>query len=259
MKVKFEITKLAKFPLLPNSNLPACKWTDKSNHIFDNQEKNKNYGILTGKVNNILVLDIDVKDNGLEEWQKYIKRNGDINTVTVSTPSGGFHYYFLYHSKNETSEQLLRDHLYTQTKLRNAGLDIRSDGGYVVAPPSTINNKEYKYVNKNKTLLEMPTELILWLIEGHSKNNPKTKQDKQDITQTKTIQKCLKNDLVYMITDEKLMEILNLLPKEYNDNYLKWLSVTNVLKGLNKEEIWDSWSKKSNHIIRPITKTSGTT
>jgi hypothetical protein len=112
--MKFEMKKLAKFPLQPNSKLPACKWTDKSNHLYD-LSMNKNYGIITGKLNNLLVLDIDVKDHGLEEWNKYITRNGEINTVTVATPSGGLHYYFLYHSINEANEQLLREHLYTQT------------------------------------------------------------------------------------------------------------------------------------------------
>src|SRR5690348_13010891 len=123
MKGKFDIKKVAKFPLLPNSKLPACKWTNNNNHVFDKSVANQNYGLITGKLNNLLVLDIDVKDNGLEEWNKYTKRNGNINTVSVSTPSGGLHYYFLYHSQNEANEQVLRDHLYTQTKLRSVGID----------------------------------------------------------------------------------------------------------------------------------------
>lgn len=239
--MKLEMNKLAKFPLQPNSKLPACKWTDKKNHVFGNPVKNTNYGIITGKFNNLLVLDVDVKDNGLEEWQKYIQRNGDINTITISTPSGGLHYYFLYHStKNETNEQLLREHLYTQTKLRGVGLDIRSDGGYVVGPKSSINNKQYEYVNK-KNIIEMPTELLLWLIEGKNDKAPQKETPNKKITQTKPS----KNDLIYMISNEKLIEILNMLPQEYCDNYLKWLSVTNVLKGLNKCDIWDSFSRKS--------------
>jgi hypothetical protein len=240
--MKFEMNHLAKFPLVPNSKLPACKWLDKSNHVYDNPRKNTNYGILTGKRNNLLVLDIDVKDQGLEEWNKYIQRNGDINTVTISTPSGGLHYYFLYQSSNEANEQLLREHLYTQTKLRGVGLDIRSDGGYVVGPQSVINNKKYEYVSKNGNhLLEMPTELILWLIEGHNdkKTNKITKTEKTIITRPS------KTGLVYMIDDTKMTQILDMLPTEYCDNYLKWLTVTNVLKGLNKPDIWDKFSRKS--------------
>jgi hypothetical protein len=70
------------------------------NHQYDNAlQKNKNYGIITGKLNNFLVLDIDQKDSGLEVWNKYIERNGEPKTVIISTPSGGLHYCFTYHSK----------------------------------------------------------------------------------------------------------------------------------------------------------------
>jgi hypothetical protein len=238
---------VAKFPLLTTSKLPACKWTDKGNHQYGNAlEKNKNHGIITGNLNNLLVLDIDVKDNGLEEWNKFIERNGEPQTVTISTPSGGLHYYFLYSSKNESNEQLLREHLYTQTKLRGVGIDIRSDGGYIVAPHSVLNNKKYTYVNNSdkNNLMEMPTGLILWLIEGKNKD-----KDKPATTVQKTIstipKKCNSNDnIVYMISDEKLQDILDMVPKEYCDNYLKWLSVTNVLKGLDRQEIWTSLVRK---------------
>lgn len=33
---------------------------------------NNNIGILTGKISNIIVLDIDVKDNGLKSWNELI-------------------------------------------------------------------------------------------------------------------------------------------------------------------------------------------
>jgi hypothetical protein len=67
--MKLEMKKLAKFALLSNSKLPACKWSDKNNHIYDGPlQKNTNYGIITGKLNNLLALDIDMKDNGFEEW-----------------------------------------------------------------------------------------------------------------------------------------------------------------------------------------------
>jgi hypothetical protein len=121
--------------------------------------------------------------------------------------------------------------LYTQTKLRGVGIDIRSDGGYVVGPQSIINNKHYEYANNssNNNLIEMPAELILWLIEGLNGNNKITTEN---LTITnKNDKKLAEIDLVFMIDDKKLSEILDTLPKEYNNNYLKWLSVTNVLKG----------------------------
>ena len=47
-----------------------------------------NIGIVTGAINNLLVLDVDVKDDGLIEFNKYIAEYGNIDTVVVATPSG---------------------------------------------------------------------------------------------------------------------------------------------------------------------------
>ena len=44
-----------------------------------------NTGIPTGAKNNLLVVDIDVKDDGLAEFKKYITEHGDPNTLTVET------------------------------------------------------------------------------------------------------------------------------------------------------------------------------
>ncbi len=54
-----------------------------------------NVGILTGGINNEIVLDVAVKDNGLKLCEDYILNAGqDIDTVKVRTPSNGYHYYF---------------------------------------------------------------------------------------------------------------------------------------------------------------------
>jgi len=39
--------------------------------------------------------------------------------------------------------------------------------------------------------------------------------------------------------------MLNELDNEYLTNYNKWSIITNIFKGINKFEIWDEWSKKS--------------
>ena len=37
--------------------------------------------------------------------------------------------------------------LTTKTKYRGVGVDIRNNGGYVVAPPSIIDNVAYEIIN----------------------------------------------------------------------------------------------------------------
>ena len=49
------------------------------------------------------------------------------------------------------------------------------------------------------------------------------------------------------ISDSEIINILNLLPNDYLDNYDKWLVVLNVLKNMNKFDLFDNWSKKSSN------------
>ena len=49
----------------------------------------------------------------------------------------------------------------------------------------------------------------------------------------------------YQIKDVEIIELLDQLPSEYLDDYDKWSIITNMLKGLNKKEIWDKWSSTS--------------
>jgi len=97
--------------------------------FFDN---GAHIAIITGKLSNLLVLDIDSEEthNEIEHLLP--------PTVTVLTPGGGWHYYFRY-----------TDEFYTIARIDKAGLDIRAEGGYVVAPPSTYpEGAPYKFADE---------------------------------------------------------------------------------------------------------------
>jgi hypothetical protein len=47
-------------------------------------------------------------------------------------------------------------------------------------------------------------------------------------------------------TDKQIYEMLNILPADYLDEYSKWIIITNILKGQDKFDIWDNWSKQLN-------------
>lgn len=86
-----------------------------------------NVAVRTGVVSKLVVLDIDVDKRGLATIQRLTQGHGPLPaTVTVRTGSGGWHYYFAHPGgivPNSTSRL-------------GPGLDVRGDGGYVVAPPS---------------------------------------------------------------------------------------------------------------------------
>ncbi len=84
-------------------------------------------GIPTGKQNGFYVLDTDVKNNGLENLKLLEQEHGALpETLAVKTGGGGTHYYFRcpdFEVKNSVGEIA-------------AGIDIRGEGGYIIAPPS---------------------------------------------------------------------------------------------------------------------------
>lgn len=133
--------KLITIPLIPKDKrpyLPAWQKITKSKKL----RPDDNVGILTGKVNNLLVVDIDKKDDGMKIWKQWIKENGDIDTPIVKT-NDGLHYYFKYDKDIKSSLKIKVDN-------KRVGIDIKSDGGQVVAPPSVVA-KKYKWINDLET------------------------------------------------------------------------------------------------------------
>ena len=74
-----------------------------------------------GRINNLIVLDIDIKKEGNKEldgvakMKDYIEQHKDINTLTIKTPSGGTHYYFKYNDSNENIKFIVKNYLYTRS------------------------------------------------------------------------------------------------------------------------------------------------
>ena len=79
---------------------------------------------------------MDVKNGGLEEWDKY-KHLFMFSTLTVRTMSGGLHFYFKYESSDPETAYLIKNFLKSASKYRGKGLDIKTNGGQAVAPGSS--------------------------------------------------------------------------------------------------------------------------
>jgi hypothetical protein len=252
--------KFKKIKLIKNSKKPMLKWKDKITKLPIRKNlysiidyEHNNVGILTGHINNIIVLDVDVSDNGLKTFEEFEKEYGKINTFKVATPSGGYHLYFNYKSKNPDTNYAIENILRNTSRIIKKenikiGLDIRSDWGYVVSPSSSINNIYYKIVNYSK-IIDMPDVLVNYLVINHTKNKIKKIYEQTEIN--RNINNTNENyyytisDYDYIITDEQIINILNLLPYNYKDDYDEWLLVSTILKTHNKYNIWNNWSNLS--------------
>ena len=172
------LKKYNKFIIPKIKKTTYVKWSKSYNHIKEEIDTTKyNYGILTGEQNNLLVLDIDVQDEGIEEFNKYINQYSDINTFIQKSPSGGKHYFFTFKHSNHSVQHLINFSLTNSSKYRGKGLDIRSNGGYIIGTGSTINKNRYEVINNVKPI-QIPESLVLWLLENRNKITIKNINDK---------------------------------------------------------------------------------
>jgi len=154
------------FPLRSNSKLPAtehgCKdatTNEAQIHAWFDDERPCNVGIATGNRSGLLVIDIDVK-KGVDGFATLARLEAELGSIsdtrTVVTPSGGAHLYFLV-------DQELR----CSTGTLGPGIDVRCDGGYVVAPPSWITTTAYRWEDDGP-ILPLPMAWVTRIQESRS-------------------------------------------------------------------------------------------
>ena len=95
-----------------------------------------NIGIRTGTESGIIVLDIDPRHEGNVSLAQLEQKHGNLPvTGEVLTGGGGRHLFFKHPGGTAGSKAGLAP-----------GLDVRGDGGYVVAPPSNhISGRCYQW------------------------------------------------------------------------------------------------------------------
>lgn len=112
-----------------------------------------NVGIATGKSSSIIVVDIDPKNGGTDSWLELCATHGTPETLCVQTGSGGYHYYFAHPGDAEYK---------SSSNAVAPGIDVRADGGYVVAPPSRhISGNRYVIMAGTLECATLPA----WLAE----------------------------------------------------------------------------------------------
>jgi hypothetical protein len=95
------------------------------------QDPAANVGVATGRPSGLVVVDLDVKRGaqGPASWRDFLGQHslGGAESVTAATPSGGFHVWYRWPQNWGPVPE--RPGILP-------GVDIKGDGGLVVAPPS---------------------------------------------------------------------------------------------------------------------------
>ncbi len=147
----------AKAPATANGFKGATDNPDKV-EIWWRQKPDALIGVRTGLMGGIWVLDIDTKGaDGIAALKTLEAKFGPLpETHMVRTPSGGVHYYFKMPDGVE---------LKCSASKVAPGIDVRAEGGYVIAPPSKLGDgRSYETVG-NGILLWDAAWAPQWLID----------------------------------------------------------------------------------------------
>ncbi|MHC4401323.1 MAG: bifunctional DNA primase/polymerase, partial [Planctomycetota bacterium] len=116
-----------------------------------------NVGIATGATSGIVVIDIDPRHDGQASLQAAQKRLGALpECPMMATGGGGWHLVFRHPGRAVPSRIGLAD-----------GIDIRADGGLVVAPPSLhVSGKRYSWQVSPEKIAppELPEKWLEWIL-----------------------------------------------------------------------------------------------
>ncbi len=163
---KYAFNGAAVLPLVPREKVPMISGgvhsaSSDMSDIVDRwtASPEANIGLATGKSSKgIIVIDIDVKngtdgEKSLESWQE---QNGNLpETLTAKTPSGGRHLYYR-----------VKDCEYGNRVGLLPGVDVRANGGYVVAPPSVLPNGSYEWLSKDGKITDADDTVLQLLNWG---------------------------------------------------------------------------------------------
>ena len=132
-------------PMEPRGKRPLVQWAEYQQRRATAEElsawyrrwSSANVGIVTGAISGIVVLDVDQRHGGaLSLAQLDIELGPLPSTVEAATGGGGRHLYFRHPGDRVANRVALRP-----------GIDLRGDGGCVVAPPSVHpNGRRYAWI-----------------------------------------------------------------------------------------------------------------
>ncbi len=131
-------------PIAAGGKHPLLRWQTFQERLPTEGELDEWYGrwpdagvgIVTGAVSNLVVLDVDPRHGGDDSLAELEREHGALPlTIEAITGGGGRHVYFTYPAGELRNRAALAP-----------GIDLRAEGGLVVAPPSLhASGKRYEW------------------------------------------------------------------------------------------------------------------
>jgi len=124
-----------------------------------------NIGVRTGAGSGLVVIDVDPAHGGSDSLQQLVRKHGPLpDSRVVETGTRGTHIYFAHPGtpvRNDAGRRL------------GPGLDIRGDGGYIIAPPSLhAAGRRYRWTAPDVELAPLPDWLLERLVQREVRPAP---------------------------------------------------------------------------------------
>lgn len=179
-----------------------------------------NIGIATGAVSGLVVIDIDPRNGGNATIDELEARNGRLpDTVLALTGGGGRHFCFRYRAGVPHG--------------LGAGIDVKTDGGYIVAAPSNHESgNHYAWEASSDPLEGMQlAELPAWVLRERVQRQVDVSAQWRQLPP---------NEI------RRIRSALAFIPSEERE---VWVEIAMALKSTGAEEqvygLWIEWSQQS--------------
>ena len=182
-----------------------------------------NIGIATGAASGFVVLDVDPRngsDDTLAELERQFGKLPD--TATQLTGGGGYHYLFAYDGQRLRSP--------------GRGLDVKGDGGYIVAEPSVhVSGGSYAWEGSADPTEGHPlAQPPRWMVATAAPARPAG----QHITGTG------------YLGPQRIEDLRAALAHVDPSPYQQWIAVGQALHSTEAPEafdLWDEWSRRADN------------
>lgn len=188
-----------------------------------------NIGIATGSMSGgIVVIDLDrdpeTGKDGYAELKKWERDNNITLPDTVQSITGRGGYHIFYRSSQSIPCSSNQD----------KGIDIRGDGGYIIAPPSIHPNGhryEWEIAPDDRPIAEATPEVMMFI------NWAKQHDEADDAPEDSKI------SIIDEVTEKRVLTALDKIPVK-DLSYDEWIHIGMAIHNIGMAfEIWDEWSK----------------
>ncbi len=224
------------FPLQARAKLPATRHGFKDAttnptqiNAWWSEHPEYNIGIATGRVSGFWVVDVDNRYQGDNILLDLIHKNSPLPSTVETITGNGSHYYFTYPDLTSIPSCKL-----------DTGIDIKSDGGYIVAPGSIHPNGQlYQFEGSSDPMDGVAiVDAPAWLLERVSRHSP-----------PRSAVHCMMASRNQYVDPKRVAELQAALRYVPADDYELWIRIGLALFALDNDDtgfrLWDEWSQIS--------------